>query len=88
MRKLQANIDRLQEKSDQVKVQSKVLEISVERIQNDLIEAQEKEDKNKQRLERLNEKIRLEKLKLVQEEQDKLANMVELLERALPSVKE
>lgn len=71
-----------------MKVQSKVLEISVERIQNDLIEAQEKEDKNKQRLERLNEKIRLEKLKLVQEEHDKLANMVELLERALPSVKE
>lgn len=64
------------------------MEITVDRAQKDLVAAQEKEDRSMDRISVIDEKIRLEKLKLATEELKRLRDMIDSLQGSIPSVSE
>lgn len=82
---LEAQIKKLRDQADALRSKSNTLEIQVERLRTDISVAQAKEANYNEQINVLNDRIVVERKKLVSDDLDKLQRMIGTLKRLAPS---
>lgn len=85
IRKLDAEIDELQDQADSLRARATNLEIQVERLRTDISVAETKEDRINAEIDRNIDRINFEKKKIAQDELDDLNGMIAALKELVPT---